>query len=288
MTTLPNTVPADHPELAKRVAEQVDADGYSVVTGLLPRDVCEALVAEVDRVEREHEIGFGENEFEGFQTRRIFNLVARGPAFRELVIQPRMLEIVEGLLGEGFLLSGTTSMHIGPGETPQLLHADDGMITLPRPHPATMITTLWALSDFSPDNGGTQVVPGSHRLPGIPKPGERHPSERLAMEAGSALVLHGSTWHGGGENSTDAEHRYGLSIQYVAGWCRQQQNLMLGTPREVVETYPRRLQELIGYQLFRKVMGHVDRAHPLTLLGVDASVDMVWDRMGRDTPAEGD
>jgi len=99
------------------------------------------------------------------------------------------------------------------------------------------------------------------------------------MPAGSALVLHGSTWHGGGANRATEAERYGLSIQYVAGWCRQQQNLMLGTSRELAATYPRRLQELIGYSMYRNVMGHVEREHPLSLLGVNAVPDMVWEKM---------
>ncbi len=104
-------------------------------------------------------------------------------------------------------------------------------------------------------------------------PTER-PRDRLARA--------GSTWHGGGANTTEGDHRYGLSIQYVAGWCRQQQNLMLGTPKEVVAGYPRRLQELIGYSIYRNVMGHVDRRHPLTLLGVDRPPQMVWEQMKRE------
>jgi ectoine hydroxylase-related dioxygenase (phytanoyl-CoA dioxygenase family) len=196
-----------------------------------------------------------------------------------------MLSTIEALLGDGFLLSGTTSMHIGPGETDQRLHADDGMISLPRPHPATMITTLWALSEFTKDNGATRLIPGSHKEESI-APGSDEVSTALLAEmpAGSVLVLHGSTWHGGGPNTTSlatlGSQRYGLSIQYVAGWCRQQQNLMLGTPRDVVASYPRRLQELIGYSMYRNVMGHVDRNHPLGLLGVDVEPEMVWEKMG--------
>ena len=56
---------------------------------------------------------------------------------------------------------------------------------------------------------------------------------------------------------------------------------MLGTPREVVATYPRRLQELVGYSLYKNVMGHVDREHPLRLLGVEIDPEMVWDRVAR-------
>jgi ectoine hydroxylase-related dioxygenase (phytanoyl-CoA dioxygenase family) len=273
---------ARDPELSERVCSSVEGNGYAIVENVLRPERCEALVQAVDTVEREQSISFGASEFEGFQTRRIFNLIAKGPIFRELVIHSDVLAWVEATLGGEILLSGTTSMHIGPGETAQLLHADDGMITLPRPHPATMVTTLWALSDFRADNGATRLVPGSHRFEGMPRPGEVHENLAAEMPTGSVLILHGSTWHGGGANSSERDHRYGLSIQYVAGWCRQQQNLMLGTPRDVVASYPRRLQELIGYSMYRNVMGHVDRQHPLTLLGVDQKPEMIWEKMKND------
>ena len=278
-----NTISADAPDLAREVAARVECDGYVVLTGVLDGDRCRALVEEVDRVEQEFGTPFGKNDFEGFRTRRIFNLIARGPRFRDVVLDPTVLAAVEAMLGEGFLLSGTTSMHISPGETPQLLHPDDGMVTLPRPHPATMITTLWALTEFTKDNGATRFVPGSHKRPGfVPTPAEEAAEAVCAeMPAGSVLLLHASLWHGGGPNTTRDVERYGLSIQYVAGWCRQQQNLMLGTQQEVVASYPRRLQELIGYSLYKNVMGHVNREHPLTLLGVDARPDMVWDKLSR-------
>ena len=275
-----NTVPADASDLATQVSALFETDGYAIISGAIDQANCERLIEEVGQVESEFDIGFGKNTFEGLQTRRIFNLIARGPRFRELVINPTVLGSVEAILGEGLLLSGTTSMHIGPGETGQLLHSDDGMISLPRPHPATMVTTLWALSEFTKDNGATQLIPGSHRRPeGAPLPEDESTALAAEMPAGSVLILHGSTWHGGGPNSTSNVERYGLSIQYVAGWCRQQQNLMLGTPREVVASYPRRLQELIGYSMYRNVMGHVDRQHPLSLLGEDIAPEMVWDKM---------
>lgn len=278
---LDNRFPATETELSSLVADAVMRDGYAIIEGVLETERCSALVAEIDRIEREEPIEHGKNEFEGLQTKRIFNLIRLGPDFRDLVIEPTVLDSIEAILGVDPLLSGTTSMHIGPGETPQLLHADDGMITLPRPHHPTLITTLWALSDFTSANGGTQLCPGTHLHPETPKPGEEHESISAELPAGSVIVLHGSTWHGGGANITDDEHRYGLSIQYVAGWCRQQQNLMLGTDPEIVATYPRRLQELIGYGMYKNVMGHVNRDHPMKLLGEEVEPEMVWDRMKR-------
>ena len=277
-----NTVPVDAPDLTSQVQTYVEADGYVIVSDVIDKETCTQLVDEVDRVESEFEIEFGKNEFEGFQTRRIFNLIARGPLFRELVINEPVLSGVEAVLGDGFLLSGTTSMHIGPGETEQLLHADDGMVSLPRPHPATMVTTMWALTEFTEDNGATRFVPRSHKNPAIlPQIDDESEVVSAEMPAGSVMIFHASTWHGGGPNSTKGFERYGLSIQYVAGWCRQQQNLMLGTPRELAASYPRKLQELIGYSMYRNVMGHVDRQHPLTLLGTDIAPEMIWDKMKR-------
>lgn len=277
-----NRVSAGDPDLAGQAAAAIEADGYVVITDVLAADECQALVEEIQRVEAAHEIGEGANDFEGFSTRRIFDLISKSEPFRRLTFHPTTLPVMEAVLGRDLLLSGTTSMNIGPGETPQLLHADDGMVTLPRPHPATMLTSLWALSDFTADNGGTHLVPGSHRFETTPQPGDRPDVAMAEMPAGSVLVLHGSTWHGGGGNTTTDQRRFGLSVQYVAGWCRQQQNLMLGTPRDVVASYPPELRALIGYSLFRKVMGHVDRQHPLTLIGeTDPSTEMVWDRMKR-------
>ncbi len=265
-------------ELAKQAIEE---HGYLVLDDVLSADECTSLVAEVERVEAAFGIAEGTNDFEGFQTRRIFNLIGKSEPFRLLAVHDRVLPVLEAVLDPGLLLSGTTSMNIGPGETAQFLHADDGMVTLPRPHPPTMVTTLWALSPFRAENGGTRFVPGSHRFERSgPKPEDHVPGVVTAeFPAGSVLVLHASLWHGGGPNTTTDERRYGLSIQYVAGWCRQQQNLMLGLEPALVASFPLRLQELVGYSLYRNVMGHVDRQHPSVLLGVHRPADMVWDRI---------
>lgn len=274
-------IAASDPDVRDAVTTAVYRDGASIVAGVLDAGRCAELIAEIDRVEQALGTREGTNDFEGFATRRVFNVMAHSESIRALIIDPVVLGIAETVLDAGLLLSGTTSMNIGPGETPQLLHSDDGMVTLPRPHPATMITTLWALSPFTADNGATRLVPGSHRWAARgAKPGQDVPEAISAtMPAGSVLVLHASTWHGGGPNATAHERRYGLSIQYVAGWCRQQQNLMLGLDRALVATFPARLQELVGYSLYQDVMGHVERRHPSVLLGVDRGGVGGWDHL---------
>ena len=118
--TMPEATRFRHaiPGLAEHVAGSVNADGFAVVTGLLDLPTCQALIDEVDRVERDHDIDFGKNDFEGFHTRRIFNLIQRSPRFRDLVIHPTLLEMTERLLGVDFLLSGTTSDASGAWRNP--------------------------------------------------------------------------------------------------------------------------------------------------------------------------
>jgi ectoine hydroxylase-related dioxygenase (phytanoyl-CoA dioxygenase family) len=129
-----------------------------------------------------------------------------------------------------------------------------------------MVTSIWALTDFTADNGGTNYVPGSHRWESTPRPGVPLPDDldvrSVEMAAGSVVVFHGSLWHGGGANTTSDEWRLGVNVQYCPGFVRQQQNPYLGIPAEVAATFPDRLLELLGYSLYKGIMGHVDGRSP--------------------------
>jgi len=123
---------------------------------------------------------------------------------------------------------------------------------------------MWPLVDFSADNGGTSVVPGSHGAPRGPAP----PPERaigLELAAGSALFYVGSLWHGGGANRTDAS-RLGVVLNYAASWLRPIENHALAVAPEVAATLPVRLAELLGYGLHPPFIGYVDGRHPMRLL----------------------
>ena len=56
-----------------------------------------------------------------------------------------------------------TIKKIYPGETPQPLHQDDGLWPAPRPHPPFVLNTLYAIDPFTCENGGTQLVAGTHK-----------------------------------------------------------------------------------------------------------------------------
>jgi ectoine hydroxylase-related dioxygenase (phytanoyl-CoA dioxygenase family) len=247
--------------LLERVLADLDRDGYAVVESLLTPDqataVRDGLREVLDRTP------LGRNDFEGFSTRRIYALFAKTRAFDALAVHPLLLGVLEATLGTSYQLSAPTGIEIGPGEKAQVLHTDDAIYPLPRPHPEVVLNSMWALDDFTEDNGATRVVPGSHTWT------DRWPQESetvtVTMPRGSVLFIRGTLWHGGGENRTDRP-RMGVLLEYAAGWLRQQENHVLAVPRDVVRTLDPRLQELIGYNIHPPFVGYVDGRHPRRVL----------------------
>jgi ectoine hydroxylase-related dioxygenase (phytanoyl-CoA dioxygenase family) len=165
-----------------------------------------------------------------------------------------------------------------PGQDAQPLHADDGSIPLPKPHVPLGCAAIWALTDFTEENGATRVVPGSHRSDRSPRRGDEPETVPAVMRAGSVLLYHTSLWHGGGPNRSDAT-RTGIVCHYAAGWIRQEECQLLAVPREQVVEFPPRLRRLVGYGTYRGLLGHVDQRDPAELVDPAVTTDMVWRRI---------
>ena len=75
------------------------------------------------------------------------------------------------------------------------------------------------------------------------------------------------------------DRRVGIAMNYCAGYIRQQENQQLGLPTEVVRRFPPRLQQLVGYGIYRGLIGHIDKQVPSNLLlGADTDAGLLWDR----------
>jgi ectoine hydroxylase-related dioxygenase (phytanoyl-CoA dioxygenase family) len=253
-------------EIERRCAE-IEERGYTIVENAIEPELTAELVAATRQVERERGTVPKGNPAEGFATLRNYNLLAKHPAFAAMPIHPSVLPIVERVLDPGCLLSGMTAMDIGPGEKAQPLHPDDVVMSVPRPHLPLMVTTIWALTDFTDANGATRLVPGTHKADRAPDYSKSYDTIPCEMPAGSVLIFHGSLWHGGGANRTQSEWRLGANVQYCAGYIRTQQNHYLGIPRETLLGFPERLRELLGLSLYKGIMGHVDGKSPGAVLG---------------------
>jgi ectoine hydroxylase-related dioxygenase (phytanoyl-CoA dioxygenase family) len=259
----------------KRHVEAVRRDGYTIVRDAIAPDLADALAGALARLERDLGAKPAGNGFEGHRTVRIYNLLAYGAPFTEVPVHPAVLPIVEGVLDPGCLISSLSSIAIDPDEVAQPIHADDQVIPLEKPHAPLVCNSMWALTDFTEANGATRLVPGSHRKPN-PEYGGAYETIAAEMPKGSVLIWDGALWHGGGANRT-GERRTGIAMNYCAGFIRQQENQQLGLDPALVKGFPSRLQELVGYGVYRGLIGHIDKTSPQQRLNGGGSFRSIWD-----------
>ncbi len=256
--------------------ERVRRDGYTIIEGAIAPDLIDILNDALARLERELNAKPAGNGFEGERTVRIYNLLAHAAPFTAIPVHAAVLPVVEGVLGDGPLISSLSSIAIDPGEKAQPIHADDQVIPLDKPHRPIICNSMWALTDFTEANGATRLVPGSHTRPN-PEYGGAYDTIAAEMPKGSVLIWDGALWHGGGANRTDTR-RTGVAMNYCAGFIRQQENQQLGLDPALVRTFEPRLQELVGYGVYRGLIGHIDKQSPAQRLIGGGDFRSIWDR----------
>ena len=264
------------PDQIRQHEERIARDGYSILENAIEPDLVDELADDLLRLEQKYDVRPSKNDFEGHRTWRIYNLLVHGKLYERIPVHENVLPVVERVLDKGCLVSSLASIAIGPDEKAQPIHADDQLMPLAKPHVATVCNTMWALTDFTEENGATRIIPGSHLADSSPEYGKHYDSIPAEMKKGSVLIWHGSLWHGGGANRTD-QRRVGIAMNYCAGFIRQQENQQLGIPREIAKGFSPRLRELVGYGVYQMLIGHIDKRSPVELLGDDAPSAMVWD-----------
>jgi ectoine hydroxylase-related dioxygenase (phytanoyl-CoA dioxygenase family) len=247
------------------IAASIAEHGYAIVQDMLAPDTLERLRSELqphlDAAEG------GKEAFMGARTKRIGALLSRSAVSRDMALDPLLLDLVERVLGPycaRVQLNYTGLMYLMPGEKAQPLHRDAALYPFQNPAPPTICATMFAVSDFTRENGATWLVPGSHLWDDAREPRAEEVIQ-AEMPAGSMLIYNGSTYHAGGANHSNGA-RFGCAIQYSLGWLRQEENQYMAVPPELAKTFPRRLQELMGYDMATVNLGMVDHKHPNDIL----------------------
>jgi ectoine hydroxylase-related dioxygenase (phytanoyl-CoA dioxygenase family) len=249
LRTLPAATPVDE------IMAVLDRDGALILSGLIAPEEADAVAAElkpfIDATRP------GQDGFSGYKTTRTGALVARSPACRSLVMDPRVRAVCDRVLlpnCERYQLHLGQVIRIMPGQGAQAIHRDRWAWGTHLKGVEPQLNTIWALTDFTRENGATQVVPGSIDWPDQreAKPDEITWAE---MKRGSALVYTGTVFHGGGANVSDHD-RIGLNITYALGWLRQEENQYLSCPPEIARTLDPELQALIGYAMGGYALGY--------------------------------
>jgi hypothetical protein len=242
------------------VAAVLAEDAVVIVDDVAEQDVLDRIEAEMQpHVDANR---FGGDEFSGFRTSRTGGLIARSPAARELVMHPLALGTCAVTLGHAtsFQLHLTQIIAIGPDEPAQAVHRDQWAFDFfPFPNGyEVQCNTIWALDDFTEENGATRVIPGSHRLEDRLRftNDDTVPAE---MARGSVVFYTGALYHGGGANRSSGVRR-GINITYDVSWLRQEENQYLSCPIEIARELPVDLLRLMGYSRGAYALGYIDDA----------------------------
>ncbi len=215
----------------------------------------------------------GVEEFSGLNTRRFGSLIERAPSTRPLITHPLVLDITGKLLGHAttFQLHLTQAICIGPHSPAQLIHRDQwafDFFGFPSGF-EVQCNTIWAITDFTEENGATRVAVGSNHSEDKLRL-EQSDTVGAAMRAGSVVLYTGAVYHGGGANTTDDETRIGVNITYNLGWLRQEENQYLAVSRECAATLDEPLLRLMGYQKGAYALGYIDDLRdPITVVRPD-------------------
>jgi ectoine hydroxylase-related dioxygenase (phytanoyl-CoA dioxygenase family) len=207
--------------------QQLDAQGFLVLEDFISPGRLARLRDRVEQVYSEEGDNAGREFRHEDHVRRLANLVAKGQVFEELVSDAQILQRIACVLGADFKLSSLNARSANPYEDcRQPLHIDAGAIPDERGY--WVCNTIWLLDDFTPENGATRCIPGSHKwginpVTALADPVAPHPDEVLVTaRAGAVVVMNAHMWHGGTENRT-AHPRRALHAFYCRGDKPQQQ-----------------------------------------------------------------
>jgi len=246
--TIPECSVADDPDEMYRA---LDDAGCLVVHGMATAQAIATVKTELsDYMAATQVADDNPDDFYPGKTRRVIALMHRSPAMRELMMHKTVEQ-----LGDRHLLANCTkwqlnvaaALEVGPGARDQILHREENLYPyFPLPRPNLILASMWALSDFTVENGGTQLVPGSHRW-GEGRVAEPDEIVRAEMPAGSVLFWLGGTLHGAGANVTNSDWRYGIVLTYTLGWLRQEENQHVSIPLADALALPEKVRMRLGF-----------------------------------------
>ena len=229
--------------------------GAVVIDSVLPDVVSQGLCADL-RPEFDREGHLYQNTFNGHQTLRVGGVTKYSSHFSTLLLHPTVLAIADAILKphcEVYQVGSTTAIEILPGEEAQVLHADDTCYPSDLLPFEAQISALWALDDFTIENGATRVVP---REMGIESPDDAREEHvvQAVMPKGSVVIYLGSTLHGGGANLSNAPRKAVVNT-YCLGWLRQEENQYLTLTREEVAAQSDEMRRMLGFQAHGPYLG---------------------------------
>ena len=240
--------------------KQFDTEGFTVLSNLITAEQCEYYKALLEKDYQRFAPFYASqkvNEKESLADKAgekvVFNLHNKDIAWFTLFEHPEVLKLLGSILKDGsyedsepYYLYNTSARCPLKGHSGQQLHIDSN---LPGINYCIIANVLWALDDFTIENGATRVVPGSHNWHEFASDGLVHPDEvRVTILKGSAIIFNGNLWHGGAENTTE-ESRWGVALGYARWFIKPSFDFMQNTPKDIYSKLSEAQKKLLGFNL---------------------------------------
>jgi hypothetical protein len=232
------------------VKQKLDRDGFAHLPGLMSPQLLAAFRQRTAEILAEE----GENAGGEFKREpgaaRLANLVDKGAVFEGMVVNETVLTCIEHVLGPEYKVGSLNYRAADPHEGGlQPLHVDMGLLADETGF--RVCNSIWLLDDFTPENGATRAVPGSHLWRKRPQevledPNAAHPDEVLVTgKAGDVVIMNSHCWHGGTTNRTDHPRR-ALHLLFVRRDVPQQQYQKKLLRPEIQERLPANVRKVLA------------------------------------------
>ncbi len=240
--------------------EQIEEKGYVILPDMLTEKACnnyKGLLNDNYEFYAPKYSGNTEATGHGLEDKSlekvVYNLHNKDLSFFELFEHQEVLKILDFMLLEGsykdaepYYLYNNCARCPLLGNPGQQLHSDS---RLPGVNYCIVANVIWALDDFTYDNGSTRIVPGSHKIKKFAEDGKIYDKEiRLNIKKGSVIVFDANLWHGGGAN-IDGTSRWALTLGYARWFIKPAFDYMQNTPNEIYKKLSPERKKLMGYNL---------------------------------------
>jgi ectoine hydroxylase-related dioxygenase (phytanoyl-CoA dioxygenase family) len=236
----------------QRTLDDVRETGFSIVTGVLDSSfldqtraamysVQEKLVSDVgaERLQRAGELG-------------VLRLMPQyDPFFLRFLEIPEVLSFIDHTVSETAILhtqNGFILPSIANGAAPEIFQN-----SFHRDFPRVLngyvasINVMFAIDQFSAENGATLVVPRTHQA--IEIHDQQYLKENaipVECPAGSMFVFDSTLWHAAGANTSGAD-RLAINHQFTRSYIKQQIDYVRALGSTVLVAQKPRTQQLLGW-----------------------------------------
>jgi len=236
-------------ETARFLADRLRIDGYCVLEDTVPLELIERLRERFDQLLEARVQADGPNR--GANRYQMF--LPWEPPFTEPLLyeHPRVLQMLEMILGQEYIMTYLASDTPMPGSDYQRVHSDTRLLfpELSLSLPTYAVVANLPLVDVTEENGPLELWPGgTHWMPqrmDLARLGPTMASRRLTMRAGSILLRDARAWHRGTPNR-GTRSRPHVALVYTRPWYRFEQR-PLEIPRAAYEALPEKTQRMLRF-----------------------------------------